>query len=208
MPSFAIKFLVDYAHSENLFGMPNFTGKYTDEETGDEYSSWNFFEGTFKNRLDRLPDDGCHREALEAKMLEANKEPYTTAIIAPAFWTTRSGVAPDGTAHEQMHVEETDRSVRKDRSLYQFPFQLEYEGVQNFPDDRDETWYDRLKDYFNEQCDDSNGDGHCESGVKIMDVYAWTAPEGLSDLNGEPRERVKIAEIDLKTNLYTSKAGD
>ena len=41
-----------------------------------------------------------------------------------------------------------------------------------------------------------------------MDVYAWTAPEGVNDLNGEPRERVKIAEIELKTKLYTSEAGD
>lgn len=69
-------------------------------------------------------------------------------------------------------------------------------------------WYNRLKDHFNEKCEDENNDGHCESGVKIFDVYAWTAPEGANDLNDEPRERVKIAEINLKTKLYTSKAGD
>ena len=149
LPSIAIKFLTDYTHSENIFGMPNFTGIYTDEETGEEYSSWNFFEKTLKSRLDRLPDDGCHRESLEAKMLEANREPYATGVSAPAFWTTRSGVAPDGTTHEQMLVEETDKSLKNDRETYQFPFQLEYEGVQNFPDDREEEWYDRLRYHFN-----------------------------------------------------------
>ena len=41
-----------------------------------------------------------------------------------------------------------------------------------------------------------------------MDVYAWTAPEGLKDLFGEERERVKIATIELQTKLYTSEAGD
>ena len=149
VPSIAIKFLTDYTHSENIFGMPNFTGKYTDEETEEEYSSWNFFEGTLKSRVDRLPDDGCHRESLEAKMLEANREPYATGVSAPAFWTTRSGVAPDGTAHEQMLVEETNNRLRKDRETYQFPFQLEYEGVHNFPNDREEEWYDRLRYHFN-----------------------------------------------------------
>ena len=36
-PSFAIKFLLDYHKSVNLFAMPNFTGKYIDEDTGEEY---------------------------------------------------------------------------------------------------------------------------------------------------------------------------
>jgi len=55
-PSFAIKFLLDYEKSENLFGMPNFTGKYTNAETGLEESSWDFFHATFKNRVERFTD--------------------------------------------------------------------------------------------------------------------------------------------------------
>ena len=47
-------------------------------------------------------------------MLEANREPYATAVNAPAFWTTGPGVAPDGTVREQMQIEETDRKMRKE----------------------------------------------------------------------------------------------
>ena len=206
MPSFAIKFLLDYVKSDNLFGMPNFTGKYADDE-GNESASWDFFRGTFKNRVERFSDD-CNRDAMEAKMIEGNNKPYATGVALPAFWTTGPGVAPDGTANESMHTYPATTKEMRNRKKYQYPFQLEYEGVHNFPNDRDEEWYDRLKDHFNKQCVDKNGDGHCESGVKILDVYAWTAPEGTTDLNGDPRERVKIAEIELKTKLYTSEAGD
>jgi len=56
LPSFAIKFLIDNHKSENLFAMPNFTGKYKEynEETEEmeENSSWDFFHGTFKNRVE------------------------------------------------------------------------------------------------------------------------------------------------------------
>ena len=46
--------------------------------------------------------------------------------------------------------------------------------------------------------------------MPLVSVYAWTAPEGMHDLNGKPHvaERVKIATIELKTNLYTSEEGD
>ena len=33
LPSMALKFLIDYKKSENLFAMPNFTGLYENEET-------------------------------------------------------------------------------------------------------------------------------------------------------------------------------
>ena len=103
LPSFAIKFLLDYSKSENLFGMPNFTGMYKDKETDQEYPSWDFFRGIFKNRVERLPDQ-CSRDALEAKMIEGNNKPYATGVALPSFWTTGAGVAPDGTAHEKMHI--------------------------------------------------------------------------------------------------------
>jgi hypothetical protein len=32
--------------------MPNMTGKYRDAATQEEYSSWDFFHGTFKNRVE------------------------------------------------------------------------------------------------------------------------------------------------------------
>jgi len=51
LPSFAIKFLLDGHKSENLFAMPNFTGKYINDNE-EEYSSWDFFHGTFKSRVE------------------------------------------------------------------------------------------------------------------------------------------------------------
>ena len=95
----------------------------------------------------------------------------------------------------------------EDREKYQFPYELQFEGVHDFPDDRDYEWHDRLKWHFNDQCD-ADSEGHCANGVKIYDVYAWTAPSGHTDLNGEERERIKIAEINLTTKLYTSLTGD
>jgi len=41
-----------------------------------------------------------------------------------------------------------------------------------------------------------------------LNVYAWTAPLDLDDLNGNPRQKEHIATIELKTNLYTSEEGD
>ena len=41
-----------------------------------------------------------------------------------------------------------------------------------------------------------------------MNVYAWTAPEGMTDLNGNEPKREWIATIELQTKLYTSEAGD
>lgn len=66
-----------------------------------------------------------------------------------------------------------------------------------------------MRNHFNALCVDEDNDGHCENdGIKILDVYAWTAPEGELDLNGNAREYLKIGEINLKTKLYTSEAGD
>ena len=113
LPSFAIKFLLDYEKSENLFGMPNFTGKYADSE-GNETTSWDFFKGTFRNRVERFSDD-CERDALEAKMIEGNNKPYATGVALPAFWTTGPGTAPDGTAHESMHSQPASVKERKNK---------------------------------------------------------------------------------------------
>lgn len=77
LPSMAIKFLITGSKSENLFGMPNFTGEYTDEVTGEKYHSWNFFEKKFKSRVSRFEEEpsddpkvkDCMRRAKEEKML-------------------------------------------------------------------------------------------------------------------------------------------
>jgi len=72
-PSMAIKFLVDYDKSMNLFAMPNFEGT----------TSWDFFSQPMKSRVQRF-EDTCHRETREMKMLEGNNRPYATSVIKPA----------------------------------------------------------------------------------------------------------------------------
>ena len=152
LPSFAIKFLIDNHKSENLFAMPNFTGKYKEynEETMEmeEYSSWDFFHGTFKNRVEPF-EDQCHIDSMERKFLEGNNRPYVTSVVRPAFWRTKE-VQADGSVVTVPHYKPTKGKEARDYSTYQFPFQLEYEGVHNFPNDRDAEWYDRLRDHFNE----------------------------------------------------------
>jgi len=37
-------------------------------------------------------------------MIEGNNKPYVTGVAHPAFWTTGAGIAPDGTAHDEMHI--------------------------------------------------------------------------------------------------------
>lgn len=46
-------------------------------------------------------------------------------------------------------------------------------------------------------------DGQADGNVPLMAVYSWSGPPEL-----EGSERTKIADIVLKTKLYTSKAGD
>lgn len=145
---------------------------------------------------------------MERKFLEGNNRPYVTSVVRPAYWRTKE-VQADGSVVTVPHYKPTTKAEVRDYSTYQFPFQLEYEGVHNFPDDRDVEWYDRLREHFNNECADTTGDGHCHTGVPLLDVYAWTAPEGKEDLNENPRgERVKIATIELQTKLYTSEEGD
>lgn len=62
----------------------------------------------------------------------------------------------------------------------------------NFPDARvpGEPWYDQLRGAFN-------------SGDVVMEVHALTAPEGLED-----SRLVKIADLVLMSDLYTSDGGD
>ena len=83
------------------------------------------------------------------------------------------------------HYKPNTKGALRDYETYQFPFQLEYEGVHNFPDDRDEDWYKRMSKHFNDFCDDTTGDGHCATGVPILNVYALTAPDGKNDLKGK-----------------------
>ena len=102
-PSLAIKFLLDYHRSVNLFAMPNFTGRHIDKDTGEEYESFDFFHKSFYNRVERFTDQ-CSIDALEQQMLQVDRRPYATGISYPSFWTTGEGVAPDGTVKEKMHI--------------------------------------------------------------------------------------------------------
>jgi len=86
LPSFAIKFLIDNHKSENLFAMPNMTGKYKNA-AGEEYSHWDFFHGTFKSRVEPFQDQ-CHIDSMERKFLEGNNRPYATSVVRPAYWKT------------------------------------------------------------------------------------------------------------------------
>ena len=100
-------------------------------------------------------------------------------MTRPAFWRTKE-VQADGSVATVPHYKPATREEMKDPSMFQFPFQLEYEyeGDHIFPNDREVAWYDRLRDHFNGLCNDTTGDGHCETGVPLVSVYAWTAPEG------------------------------
>ena len=75
------------------------------------------------------------------------------------------------------------------------PYELHFSSTFSFPDspqyDSDGnqiTWYDQLKTI--------------KSGESVLEVFAMTAPPAL---NGE---LVKIADIVLETDLYTSVFGD
>ena len=43
-----------------------------------------------------------------------------------------------------------DTDALRDYDTFQFPFQLEYEGVHNFPNNRDDEWYERIRKHFND----------------------------------------------------------
>ena len=115
-------------------------------------------------------------------MIEANPFPYATSVVFPAFHDTSDYLDP------KVIWPKIDESFRA-------PYGLEYESSKHFPNDNDETWYDRLKNHWNPSID---------SGEEkpFIDVYAWTAPPTLGG------KRVKIADIVLKSKLFTSTAGD
>ena len=162
--------------------MPSMTGL---DEKGEP--SWDFFHRPLGNRVERLPDDGCSRESLEQKMLSGNNShPYATSVMFPATHDTSDYLNPQ-------KIEPP--TGPNPESSFKAPFGLEYEGAKQFPNDRNENWYDRIKDHWNPSID---------SGVEepFIEVYAWTAPPSL---NGR---RVKIADIVLKSKLFTSTAGD
>ena len=123
LPSMAIKFLVDGVGSENLLGMPSFTGE---DENGE--MSWDFFRDPFKNRVERLPE-GCMRDSIEKKMLEGTTRPYTVGIAGPAQVTNEGEIID---------------VICEDGEQCTFPFELHYEGTHHFANDRDEEWYKRI----------------------------------------------------------------
>ena len=116
VPSMALKFLIDNKKSENLFGMPNFTGLYENEETGELEPSWDFFKAPMKNRVDRFTDK-CEIDTVEKKLIEGHRFPYMTAVSRPAAITT------DGV------VLNTEENI--ENGLFRAPYQLEYEGPKN-----------------------------------------------------------------------------
>ena len=116
-------------------------------------------------------------------MISGNKFPYATAVVFPAVHDISDYLDP--------------QSINPARDpSFKFPFGLEYESPKHFPNDRNENWYDRMKDHWNPSIDE---------GVEepFIEVYAWTAPPAL-----EGSRRVKIADIVLKSKLHTSTAGD
>lgn len=158
--------------------MSNMTGL---DENGEP--SWDFFHRPLGNRVERLPDDGCSRESLEKQMISGNPHPYATSVMFPATHDTSDYLNP----------QKIDPAAED--SVYKAPFGLEYEGAKHFPNDRNENWYDRMKNHWNPSID---------AGVEepFIEVYAWTAPPSLEG------RRVKIADIVLKSKLFTSTAGD
>ena len=105
--------------------------------------------------------------------------PYATSVVFPAVHDTSDYLNP-----EVIWPKTDDR--------FNAPFGLEYVGRENLEDDNDEPWYERIQNMWNPSID---------SGIEkpFIDVYAVTAPGG---------DKVKIAEIVLKSKLYTSKTGD
>ena len=175
----AIKFLISNRISINLFAMPNFTGL---DENGKE--SWNFFDKPLKNRVERF-ERRCERKSVEKKLIEGSHVPYATSIVFPAYYDTRDHLNPIVTNHKEVGED------------WSFPYQLEYEGRRDlFPNDKEDTWYNRMKKHFNP---------FVEAGQEepFIEVFAWTAPPDF-----EEAKRVKIADIVLKSKLHTSKTGD
>lgn len=123
---------------------------------------------------------------MEKIFLEGNNRPYATSVARPAAMCT-DGVPLD----------------LEDDTAFRVPYQLEYEGVHNFSRDREETiWYDQLKNHFNDEYAQSG-----DEDVPIMRVYGWDKPQALGTIE-EPANRIHIADIVLKTPLFTSANGD
>jgi len=114
------------------------------DENGEE--SWDFFHRPLGNRVERLPDDGCSRESLEAKMLSGNPFPYATSVMFPATHDTSDYLNPQKIVPEQIDLDATEWT-------YNAPYGLEYVGAKNFPNDNNENWYDRLKNHWNPSID-------------------------------------------------------
>ena len=115
-------------------------------------------------------------------MISGNPFPYATSVVFPACHDTSDYLDP------QVIDPKTDER-------FNAPYGLEYESSKHFPNDNDEPWYDRLKNHWNPSIDGSEE-------LPFIDVYAWTAPESLGG------KRVKIADIVLKSKLFTSRSGD
>jgi len=116
-------------------------------------------------------------------MISGNPFPYATSVMFPACHDTSDYLDP-----QVIDPWAAD-------SGFKAPYGLEYVGAKNFPNDREENWYDRLKNHWNPSID---------AGVEepFIEVFAWTAPPTLDG------RKVKIADIVLKSKLFTSTAGD
>ena len=144
--------------------------------------SWDYFHRPLGNRVERFPDE-CERATVEKKMISGHRFPYATSVLFPAVHDTSDYLNP------------RELGPRSEPPL-NAPYGLEYESPKHFPNDRAENWYDRLKNHWNPSIDAGEEE-------PFIEVYAWTAPPAL-----EGSRRVKIADIVLKSKLYTSTAGD
>ena len=91
----------------------------------------------------------------------------------------------------QVYANNLDGTAVADEDIGMIPYQLEFESQYQFPDIKTETpWHEQLTSITD------------SSDKPLLDVYALTAPLQMGG------ERVKIGEIQLLSEITTSKFGD
>lgn len=145
-----------------------------------ETTSWDFFDTDLKSRVKpfQKETDQCLIDTIQKKLIEATNRPFSTAV------STIGDRFVDGKfVFGEDQVMKSKRDVKVPYELsYSSPFKgHEYdESI----DERD--WVTKLQEIG-------------KSGTKILDVFAKRT------LDSEPE---KIAEIELTSDLLTSKFGD
>ena len=148
-----------------------------------ESDSWNFFEKPLANRVAPI-DPETHPiefQTLHKKLLESNARPY--------------GLAISHLSDKHLNGETID-----DAAAVNFPYELRFRSPIkeefDFDIDEDENednerwfWWARLRNQL-------------KAGDTVYEVYGLTAPEALGGVE------VKIADVKMQTDLYTSELGD